>query len=131
MWPLIKNLFQSPEYSFVDIYKYLRGMSFSLHEIAKNEKDDFWSLSPISNIMELNIPIYFVSGEYDGVAPVELVARYCKKINATHKRLVVIEDAGHFAFLRKSKEFTDIMVNIVLKETQRKVAQIGEDQCSF
>ncbi|MBL4795646.1 MAG: hypothetical protein JKY24_09155 [Pseudomonadales bacterium] len=75
MWPLIKNLFQSPEYSFVDIYKYLRGMSFSLHEIAKNEKDDFWSLSPMNNIMELKIPIYFVSGEYDGVAPVELVAR--------------------------------------------------------
>jgi pimeloyl-ACP methyl ester carboxylesterase len=43
------------------------------------------------------LPYYVIQGRHDLFAPTPLVEVYFKKVSAPKKRLIVIEDAGHFA----------------------------------
>ena len=43
------------------------------------------------------IPYYVIQGRHDLFAPTPLVEAYFAKISAPKKRLIIIEDAGHFA----------------------------------
>lgn len=43
------------------------------------------------------IPYYIIQGRHDLFAPTPLVEAYFSKVSAPKKRLVIIEDAGHFA----------------------------------
>jgi proline iminopeptidase len=43
------------------------------------------------------IPYYIIQGRHDLFAPTPLVEGYFNKVSAPKKRLIVIEDAGHFA----------------------------------
>ena len=127
---LIYALLTSPEYSVVDMYRYIRGISFSLEEMVKNADGRFWSLSPMDEISELKMPVYFISGEQDQVTPVKLIYQLCKKIKAPKKRLLVLSDAGHFAFYRKNKEFTNIMLGIAQQENDYAGSQISVTDCT-
>jgi pimeloyl-ACP methyl ester carboxylesterase len=50
------------------------------------------------------IPYFIVQGRQDLSAPTRLAEAYFAKVSAPKKRLVVIEDAGHFALVTHSKE---------------------------
>jgi pimeloyl-ACP methyl ester carboxylesterase len=43
------------------------------------------------------LPYYVIQGRHDLFAPTPLVEAYFKRVSAPKKRLVIIEDAGHFA----------------------------------
>jgi pimeloyl-ACP methyl ester carboxylesterase len=43
------------------------------------------------------LPYYVIQGRHDLFAPTPLVEAYFKKVSAPKKRLIIIEDAGHFA----------------------------------
>jgi pimeloyl-ACP methyl ester carboxylesterase len=43
------------------------------------------------------IPYYVIQGRHDLFAPTPLVEAYFNKVSAPKKRLIIIEDAGHFA----------------------------------
>jgi len=50
------------------------------------------------------IPYYVIQGRYDLFAPTPLVEAYFKKVSAPKKRLIIIEDAGHFALATHQAE---------------------------
>ena len=50
------------------------------------------------------IPYFVIQGRSDIFAPTPLVERYFARISAPHKRMVVIEDAGHFALTTHQAE---------------------------
>ena len=50
------------------------------------------------------IPYYVIQGRYDLFAPTPLVEAYFNKVAAPRKRLVIIEDAGHFALATHQAE---------------------------
>jgi len=43
------------------------------------------------------LPYYVIQGRHDLFTPTSLVEAYFKKVSAPKKRLIIIEDAGHFA----------------------------------
>lgn len=43
------------------------------------------------------IPFYVIQGRHDLFAPTPLVEAYVEKVSAPRKRLIILEDAGHFA----------------------------------
>ena len=43
------------------------------------------------------IPYYVIQGRHDLFSPTPLVEAHFNKISAPKKRLIIIEDAGHFA----------------------------------
>jgi len=50
------------------------------------------------------IPYYVIQGRHDRFAPTPLVEAYFNKVSAPKKRLIVIEDAGHFALATHQAE---------------------------
>ena len=47
--------------------------------------------------IRFKIPYYVIQGRHDLFTPTPLVEAYFKKVSAPKKRLIIIEDAGHFA----------------------------------
>jgi pimeloyl-ACP methyl ester carboxylesterase len=45
------------------------------------------------------LPYYVIQGRHDLFSPTSLVEAYFEKVSAPKKRLVIIEDAGHFALV--------------------------------
>jgi proline iminopeptidase len=60
------------------------------------------------------IPYYVIQGRNDLFAPTPLVEAYLNKVSAPKKRLIIIEDAGHFALATHQAK-----VIAALKETLR------------
>ena len=50
------------------------------------------------------IPYYVIQGRHDLFAPTPLVEAYFSKISAQKKRLIILEDAGHFALATHQAE---------------------------
>jgi proline iminopeptidase len=50
------------------------------------------------------IPYYVIQGRHDLFAPTPLVEAYFNKVSAPTKRLIIIEDAGHFALATHQAE---------------------------
>ena len=50
------------------------------------------------------IPYYVIQGRHDLFAPTPLVEAYFNKVSAPKKRLIIIEDAGHFALATHQAE---------------------------
>ena len=50
------------------------------------------------------IPYYIIQGRHDLFAPTPLVEAYFAKLSAPKKRLIIIEDAGHFALATHQAE---------------------------
>jgi pimeloyl-ACP methyl ester carboxylesterase len=50
------------------------------------------------------IPYYVIQGRHDLFAPTPLVEAYFSKVSAPRKRLIIVEDAGHFALATHQTE---------------------------
>ena len=50
------------------------------------------------------IPYYVIQGRHDLFSPTPLVEAYFNKVSAPKKRLIIIEDAGHFALATHQAE---------------------------
>ena len=68
-----------------------------------------------SMISELEVPCYFISGEYDYTVSWKLVEEYYKDLKAPHKGFYLFENSAHSPMFEEPEKFIDIMVNDVLK----------------
>ena len=63
-------------------------------------------------IPELQVPAYFISGEYDYNCPWELVEEYCDGLSAPDKGFYKISDAAHSPLWENPKQTCDILKQI-------------------
>jgi pimeloyl-ACP methyl ester carboxylesterase len=59
------------------------------------------------------IPYYVIQGRHDLSAPTPLAAAYFDKVSAPKKRMIVIEDAGHFALTTHATEVVAALKQIL------------------
>jgi pimeloyl-ACP methyl ester carboxylesterase len=59
--------------------------------------DDMINEELSTKAVSFKIPYYIIQGRHDLFTPTSLAEAYFKKVSAPAKRLVIIEDAGHFA----------------------------------
>ncbi len=65
-----------------------------------------------SSITHLDVPAYFISGEYDYNCPWELVQEYCDALDAPDKAFYIIKDSAHSPLWENAKDCMDIMKQI-------------------
>lgn len=58
-------------------------------------------------------PYYVIQGRHDLFAPTMLAEAYFAKVAAPRKKMVVIEDAGHFALATHQKEFVAALKDVL------------------
>ena len=117
--PFVKALLRSPDYSCVDLVRFVRGGSFSLKHLARNEGEAFWHLKAPDPGTPFQVPIGFITGDRDRVTSPALLADYVTRLQAPLVRSLQVEGAGHFAFFTHPKAFA-----AALREIQQGVGTI-------
>jgi pimeloyl-ACP methyl ester carboxylesterase len=112
---LVRAMLLSRTYSLRDMASFLKGASFTLDELARNEGENFWKLTAPDPAPAFEVPVFFVMGTHDRVTPLPLVTEYADKVTAPMKEVYTLERAGHFAFLEDPKEFTRSMLQILAR----------------
>ena len=65
-----------------------------------------------ASISSLEIPVYFISGEYDYNCPWPLVQEYCDMIDAPDKEFYLISDSAHSPLWENPKKTCAILFSI-------------------
>ena len=112
-FPFVKALLKAKEYSLLDISRFVRGMSFSLQQLADNEGGNFWRLKAPDPATGFQVPIFFITGEHDRVTPAVLIAGYENALKAPMKQSFILKDAGHFAFFTDPQKFSAVVIDIL------------------
>lgn len=102
-------------YTVPEKINYIRGMKMYKNSAFEAKKDYDYREEKI----EFEIPIYFLSGEYDYNCPWPLVEDYCEKINAPDKGFYKISGAAHSPLWENTEESFKIMSEIKEKTYER------------
>ena len=103
----------APEYSILDAINVLRGTNRSLELMWYQ----LFGTDLLTDITQVEVPVYFFTGRYDYNTPFELVEEYYEILDAPQKELVWFEESAHSPHNEEPERFTRLMVEKVLRET--------------
>ncbi|HET9782863.1 MAG TPA: alpha/beta hydrolase [Candidatus Dormibacteraeota bacterium] len=108
-------MLSAPEFSIAECVRYARneGTAFSIPLMA----DELMKLNLLTEVKELEVPVFLFEGKYDYTAPYELAEEFFAALKAPHKRLVWFEESGHPMDVEEPEKF------------QREVIAIGAECC--
>ncbi|WP_318503116.1 alpha/beta hydrolase [Bacillus sp. T3] len=97
-----KRMLLSHEYTIFDIYKFLKGFSFSL--------DCLWpeimKMNLLKEVDNLTMPIYFFLGKHDYSAPSLLAEEFLSNLKTSQKQIVWFAESAHMCNLEEQEKFT-------------------------
>lgn len=110
----IKLLLSSPDLSFADC-RWLFGMiRLRRHYIRNRQLMDYTIAVNIYDAGNaFSLPMYFISGEYDKSCNVSLVKKYCERITAPSKELVIMKNCGHSPQIDEPAAFAAEVKNLL------------------
>ena len=86
---LLKIIFKSPIFKLSDLFLLINGSKTNINLIKWLTDYSVW------DITEYSVPVFYILGREDWQVPSSFAAEYFEKINAPHKGLYWIENAGH------------------------------------
>jgi L-proline amide hydrolase len=90
------------EYNLLDIIRYVRGVSVSQKILIPEERKH-----NITSIKELELPVYFVMGEYDYMTSTSAAKTYYEQIEAPLKDFVQFEQSAHYPQFEEKELFAE------------------------
>lgn len=96
-------------YTVREKINYIRGMKMYRKTVFFSEMKDF---DFRNSHTEFDIPVYFLSGEYDYNCPRPLVKDYCEKIAAPDKGFYLIKNAAHSPLWENASESYEVLKEI-------------------
>jgi pimeloyl-ACP methyl ester carboxylesterase len=109
----------SPEYSLSEgfITISMKGMKFTMTAML----EEINNINLTKEIQSIKVPIYFFEGKYDMATPTVLVEDFYNALDAEKgKKLIIFENSAHFLMIEEKEKYQDLLVNVVLKESQNK-----------
>ena len=98
-----------PEYNLVDVVRYLAGANKCQESLIKEALEH-----PITDIVEeINIPVYFVMGQYDGMTSPEAAEEYLQDIKGDgEKKFILFENSAHYPQFEEKEAFYKWMTDM-------------------
>jgi pimeloyl-ACP methyl ester carboxylesterase len=110
-----RDLFNSPDYTFLDLYGFMRGMWFSSRTMLTN--GDLYRVNLFEQAPKVDVPVYIFQGRYDYSTPGEVAWSYYEMLEAPQKSWVWFEESAHFPHWEEPQKFVDELLKI-LPETK-------------
>ncbi|UNC92089.1 alpha/beta fold hydrolase [Candidatus Contubernalis alkaliaceticus] len=107
------NLF-APEYSIIDFFNLKRGNQSSVYYLW----DELLTVNLMEQVTEVEIPVYFITGRHDYIAPFELVEEYYHHLKAPSKELIWFENSAHSPIFEEIELFQQILVQKIRHEPE-------------
>lgn len=93
-------LFQ-PEYNFLDVVRYVRGVSLSQDILITEEKNH-----PITSVVKrVEIPIIFIMGKYDYMTSANVARAYYDTLEAPKKEFILFDQSAHYPQFEEEEQF--------------------------
>ena len=107
----------SPEYSLFDGFETMSGKGLNFTMDARYE--EIKNINFAKEIQSIKVPIYFFTGKYDMIVPTVQVENFYNSLDAEKgKKLIIFENSAHLPIIEENKKYQDLLVNVVLKESQ-------------
>ena len=117
MWILGLSFLTSPEHSLFEGIETLsmKGFDFTMNTMYK----EYMSIDLTDEIRSMKVPVYFFEGKFDMAIPLEPVKIFFDSLVAENGKLFIIfENSGHFPMVEEKEKYQELLINIVLKDTQ-------------
>ncbi|MDH3708353.1 MAG: alpha/beta hydrolase [Cyclobacteriaceae bacterium] len=110
-FPLIWTGVRAPEYKLSEAVAVAKGSSFS----SAHMKHNVLSGSIYEEVMEYQVPVYFLVGRWDYTTPHQLITEYYKHLQAPQKELIFFENSAHFPFFEEPDQFCEVVIRLINK----------------
>ncbi|MEK4329773.1 alpha/beta hydrolase [Paenibacillus sp. FSL R7-0312] len=111
---IFQGLLFGTEYNLLDAIRYFKGNSMSeLNLQAELTEHDITEL-----VDQIDIPVYFVMGQFDLMTSVNEARKYLDELEAPHKEFVVFDQSAHYPQFEEKEKFAQW-----LNETWAKLPQ--------
>jgi len=107
-----ERLMDTPEYSLVDIYRFLKGTLVSAATLGNTMLTNP-DVQPVALPLEFDRPVFLISGRRDHFTPCDLADEYLKTIVAPAKQHIVFEDSGHYPNEDDPSRFIAVLSELV------------------
>jgi pimeloyl-ACP methyl ester carboxylesterase len=124
MMTSVSNMIFSKAYRLADISKTAKGMEFCQSALLSelNELDLF------KTIRSTDVPVHFIQGKLDAIAPYEIAVSYYKYLDAKNKSFDSFEHSAHLPHYDEPEKFAKILRNRINRPDQTKAGGSPIDQ---
>ena len=113
------NYLTSPEYSLLEGFKTMSGKGLNFTMDARHE--EIKNIDFTKEIQSIKVPIYFLIGKYDMITPAVQIEDFYNSLDAEKgKKLIIFDNSAHLPIIEEKEKYQDLLVNVVLKESQHK-----------
>jgi pimeloyl-ACP methyl ester carboxylesterase len=105
LWFTIKNMLHCKWYSLSDIFKTISGIDFSQNALLP-ELD---TLNLFDKIQAIQVPVHFVQGKLDAIAPHEIGVKFYEYLQARTKTFTAFENSAHMPQYEESEKFANLL----------------------
>jgi pimeloyl-ACP methyl ester carboxylesterase len=119
MATLVISFLTSPEYSLLEGIRTFRnrGFDFTINAMWEELKN----VNLTKEIQSIKVPIYFFEGKHDVTTPTAVVGEFYDNLDAENgKELIIFEDSGHMPMIEEKERYQELLINVVLKESQNR-----------
>ena len=101
----VSNMLFSSEYKLSDIPKTIKGMEFSQNALLP----ELNMLNLFDKAESVGIPVHFIQGKKDGVAPFQLAVDYFNYLQAPAKSFTSFEESAHMPHYEEPGKFASLI----------------------
>jgi pimeloyl-ACP methyl ester carboxylesterase len=101
----IKNMIRSKEYKLSDIPKTIKGMEVSQNALLP----EFALINLFTQVKKVNVPVHFIQGKKDGIAPFQIAVDYFNYLQAPAKSFTSFEESAHMPHYEEPMKFATLI----------------------
>ena len=101
----ISNMISSKAYRLRDIPKTIKGMEFCQNALLP----EFNTLNLFHRIDGIDVPVHFIQGKQDGVAPYQIAVNYYKYLRADKKTFTDFDNSAHMPHYDEPEKFAKLL----------------------
>jgi L-proline amide hydrolase len=102
----------STEYNLLDAIRFLKGVSVTQDKLMKEVIE-----KPLPTLVnELEIPCYFVMGQYDNMTATKAAKEYFDVLTAPEKEFIIYPNSAHYPQFEEHQKFSDWLTDTFSKK---------------
>jgi pimeloyl-ACP methyl ester carboxylesterase len=103
----VKNMLFSKYYGLGGLIKTMKGMEFCQNALIPEMN----GLNLFQNVTKLSVPVHFIQGNLDAIAPVEKGKEYYEQLQAPDKSFTLFEKSAHMPQYEEPEKFSKLILS--------------------
>jgi pimeloyl-ACP methyl ester carboxylesterase len=110
MWPLVKLVLKTSEYTIGEKLNFMNGSMFSLNHMW----NEVINANLFNEIDSIQVPVFFFHGRHDYTTPYSVAKDFYNQLKAPQKEFFTFENSAHSPIMEEVEKFNSIVKEITL-----------------